>query len=125
MPSTTTRTRAARQRALAILDGYEPVGYLWQSGAYPSEQSARWALRTHRAELLAAGALALHRGRLYVHLGRFSAVIERAAVERASAAHDTSGGGGLVVLSAPPAVRARKHPDDDAPPSIVDPGTAA
>jgi hypothetical protein len=68
-----------------VLPGYQPVACLWSgnSPAFPSEQSARWAIRQHRAELAAASALALSRGRLLVQPELFVRVIERASIEAA------------------------------------------
>jgi hypothetical protein len=65
----------------AMFAEFEPLALLWESGKYSSEQSARWAIRTHRAALIDAGALAMDRGRLLVHPQRFAQVIERAAVD--------------------------------------------
>lgn len=79
-------TAVAKPAALRkILDGYERVHVLWTGARapYPSEQSARWALRQHREALTAASALAIHRGQLYVHPQLFVQVVERAAIEAA------------------------------------------
>jgi hypothetical protein len=74
-----------KRRMPRILDGYEPVAVLWRgaNAPYPSEQSARWALRVHRTELAAASALALHGGRLLVQPELFVRVVERAALDAA------------------------------------------
>lgn len=46
---------------------FQPLRTLWEGEAapYPSEQSARWAIRQLNARLSAVGALGLHRGMLY------------------------------------------------------------
>lgn len=68
--------------------GFEPMRALWEppGAPYPSEMAARWALRQHREKLVAASALAVHRGRIQVHLQRFSQVMERAAIDQAAKA---------------------------------------
>jgi hypothetical protein len=80
------KTAHKAQALPPLLAEFVPVAMLWQGDAprYPSEQSARWDLRDPdtRAALLEAGALALHRGRLFVHPQRHAQVIERLAVER-------------------------------------------
>jgi len=68
---------------IKILAEFHPLDFLW-SGAtppYPSEQSARWAVRMHRAALAAGRALALSRGRLLVHPDRFVSVIEDESIK--------------------------------------------
>lgn len=71
-----------RENSLSILPGFTPLDALWAGNrpAYPSEQSARWAVRTHRRALTDAGALALLRGRIFVHPERFSQVMEAEAI---------------------------------------------
>jgi hypothetical protein len=98
MSNTTPRKPRARKRAAAPgfqLGEFQPLASLWTGDAapYPSEQSARWELRTLRRELAEAGALALHRGRLFVHPQRLAAVLERAAVERVRARVASAEGG--------------------------------
>jgi hypothetical protein len=59
--------------------GWRPLPDLWESpGGFPSEQSARWAIRLHRAELTKAGALVFYRRRMYFEPAKFKDVIERA-----------------------------------------------
>ena len=84
--SNTTKPRRVARFQPQILPDYEPVRVLWSSpnAPYPSEQSARWAIRQHRELLAAASALALHQGRLLVHPEIFARVIERSALEAAS-----------------------------------------
>jgi hypothetical protein len=66
----------------SLMGDFEEVSALWEGGAapYPSEQSARWALRQMKRELAEAGALALHRGRIMVHIQRASEVAQRHAI---------------------------------------------
>lgn len=61
---------------------FQPLKTLWTGSnpAYPSEHSARWALRKLHVELAQAKAVALHRSRLMVHPQRFAEVAERAAL---------------------------------------------
>lgn len=88
------RPRAVRT-VPRVLPGYQPVACLWSgnSPAFPSEQSARWAIRQHRAELAAASALALSRGRLLVQPELFVRVIERASIEAAQRRAGLNDGG--------------------------------
>jgi hypothetical protein len=77
-----------------ILGGFVPFAALWDEGAtsplFPSESSARWFVRAHRAELVRDQALALHAGRMLVHRERFEAVAQRIAI-RAVTVCPTSG----------------------------------
>lgn len=58
--------------------GWRPLPDLWQTpGGFPSEQSARWAIRAHRTELTQAGAIVTHRGRMYFEPAKFKDVLER------------------------------------------------
>ncbi len=61
---------------------FQPLKSLWdgQNAPYPSEHSARWALRKLRDDLAQAQAVALHRSRLMVHPQRFAQVAEKAAL---------------------------------------------
>lgn len=65
---------------------FVPLNKLWEgtNAPYPSEYSARWAVRKLRDELAKAQAVALHRSRLMVHPQRFSQVAEQAAIEEFS-----------------------------------------
>lgn len=78
------QTQPARKRgnAISILPEFRPLEVLWSGTKppYPSQDSARWAVATHRAALVAGGALALSRGRVLIHPERFAAVIEAEAV---------------------------------------------
>jgi len=78
-------TQQARKRvpAVEILVEFRTLDVLWSGSnpPYPSEQSARWAVRMHRAALVESRALALSRGRVFVHPERFSSVIETQAIE--------------------------------------------
>lgn len=62
---------------------FKPLADLWggEGAPYPSEVSARWAVRQMKNELADAGAVALHRGRLFVHPVKFAEVAQRRAVE--------------------------------------------
>jgi hypothetical protein len=64
------------------LAGFEPLQQLWEGSQpiYPSEGSARWALRKLRAALIEAQAMGSHRGRLMFHRQRFAKVAEQAAL---------------------------------------------
>ena len=65
---------------------FEPLASLWQGAnpAYPSEQSARWAVKQIQGELAKAGALGLHRGRLFVNRATFAEVARTRALAAAS-----------------------------------------
>lgn len=69
------------------LPGFVPISELWQSGEsraiFPSEQSARWFLRSARDELATARAVALHAGRLMVHRARLLYVLEERSINLA------------------------------------------
>ncbi|TFY99237.1 hypothetical protein EZ313_21975 [Ramlibacter henchirensis] len=62
-----------------------PVSVLWEGdGAlFPSEQSARWALRAIKRRLAEAGALAYHRGRLQVDPKKVAEIAHELAIEKA------------------------------------------
>jgi hypothetical protein len=68
-----------------MLEGYQPIRALWdgEEQIFPSEQSARWALRQYKAKLAEADALALHRGCLFVHVQRFESLLEQEAIKKA------------------------------------------
>lgn len=61
---------------------FVPLSQLWEgpNAAYPSEYSARWAMRNLRDELAKAQAVALHRNRLMIHPQRFAQVVEQSAL---------------------------------------------
>ncbi len=67
---------------ISILTEFVPLDELWsgEAPAYPSEQSARWVVRQYRKALLDGNALALSRGRLFVHPARFARVMEDEAI---------------------------------------------
>jgi hypothetical protein len=66
-----------------LLPGFSPLLELWtgESPAFPSENSARWALRQQRQALIDAEALALFRGRLFVHRERLLGIVRKHAVD--------------------------------------------
>lgn len=68
-----------------ILRDFKPLSSLWEGeGApYPSEASARWALRQLKATLAQSDALAIHRGRLLIHIERFVRIVEQRAIAAA------------------------------------------
>lgn len=70
-----------------ILGGFIPLGALWDEAGgaalFPSENSARWFIRSHRAELLQAQALAMHAGRMLVDPERFGIVARAVAITMA------------------------------------------
>jgi len=78
--------------AVPFMAEFQPLKSLWDgaNAPYPSEHSARWAVRKLRDELAKAQAVALHRSRLMVHPQRFAQVAEQAAIEEFSnrANHD-------------------------------------
>jgi hypothetical protein len=67
-----------------ILGGFVPINVLWDGGAKPalflSETSARWFIRTNRAELVEAKALARFGARTLIHQERFEEVAQRVAL---------------------------------------------
>jgi hypothetical protein len=69
--------------ALEVLPGFDPIHRLWdcEPSAFPSENSARWAIRQHRQALIDAGALALHMGRTFVHRERMAKVMHDQALQ--------------------------------------------
>lgn len=71
--------------AIDVMGEFVPLDALWsgESAAYPSEQSARWMLHKLRPALAAADALAVQRGRVYVHPQRLAEVVRRNAVQTA------------------------------------------
>jgi hypothetical protein len=72
--------------AVPFMADFEPAKSLWDGpcAPYPSEFSARWALRKLREKLVKEQALAMHRGRLMIHRRRFAEVAERVAIEEFS-----------------------------------------
>lgn len=71
-----------KSQAFSILPDFVPLDALWNGPkpAFPSEQSARWAVSQHRRALADAGALALVRGRVFVHPARFAQAFEAEAI---------------------------------------------
>ena len=69
--------------SVPFMADFVPLEKLWDgpNAPYPSEYSARWAVRKLRDQLATAQAVALHRSRLLVHPQRFAEVAERAAIE--------------------------------------------
>jgi hypothetical protein len=65
---------------------FQPLRTLWEGAnpPYPSEQSARWAIRQLDTRLAAAGALGLHRGMLYVHRQKLIEVARDHAIAQAT-----------------------------------------
>jgi hypothetical protein len=65
---------------------FHPLRTLWagEAAPYPSEQSARWAIRQLDARLAAVGALALHRGMLFVHRQKLVEVAREHAIQQAA-----------------------------------------
>lgn len=64
---------------------FQPLSALWEGAdaPYPSEQSVRWAMRTLAKDLAANGALARHRGMVFVHRAK---LLELARAHAISAA---------------------------------------
>ncbi len=75
---------AAEGTEVSFLPGFVPLRNLWSGDAplYPSEPAARWAVHRLRSELVAAGAVAMHRRRTLIHPERFAAVLERRALSQ-------------------------------------------
>lgn len=65
---------------------FQPLRTLWEGpdAPYPSEQSARWAIRQLDGRLAQVGALGLHRGMLYVHMAKFVVLARQHAIEQAA-----------------------------------------
>lgn len=84
-----------RGEAPRALGEFRPMTDLWNGdqALFPSEQSARWALRKHREPLVAQSALAMFRGRTMYHPQRFSAVIESEAIRAANRAFGRAASG--------------------------------
>ena len=72
----------AQEPPLQFLPGFKPMSWLWEGpdALYPSEHAARWQMRKMKEQLIAAQALASHRGRLLVHPQRFIDVAQVAAI---------------------------------------------
>jgi hypothetical protein len=71
---------------MPVLAGWVPISSLWDGPAalFPSEQSARWALRGElKNRLVDAGALARLRGRLFIQPERAALTIENKAIDDA------------------------------------------
>lgn len=69
--------------AVPFMADFVPLSQLWEgpNAPYPSEYSARWALRKLGDQLAKAQAAGRHRGRIMVHPVRFAQVAEQIAVE--------------------------------------------
>ena len=76
------KSRAKGSPSAPFMADFLPLNSLWEGNQapYPSEHSARWAMRKLRPELASAQAVAVHRSRILVHPQRFAAVAERAAI---------------------------------------------
>jgi hypothetical protein len=75
-----------------VLPGFDPLHQMWEGAQppFPSENSARWAIRQHRAALIDAGALALHMGRTFVHRERLLEVLRLRALAAYKERHSDS-----------------------------------
>jgi hypothetical protein len=80
------KSRVKGTPATPFMADFQPLESLWMgtNPPYPSEYSARWAVRKLRDELASAKAVALHRSRLLVHPKRFAEVAEQAAIQEFS-----------------------------------------
>jgi hypothetical protein len=78
----TIKSKVKGTAAVPFMADFVPLEQLWEgtNAPYPSEHSARWAVRKLRDELAKAQAVALHRSRLMVHPIRFAQVAEQAAI---------------------------------------------
>jgi hypothetical protein len=76
------RIKSKGARPVAFMAEFQPLKLLWEGAnpPYPSEFSARWFIRKTRAELAAAQAIAIQRGRMMVHPQRFAQVAEQVAI---------------------------------------------
>ncbi|TFZ03366.1 hypothetical protein [Ramlibacter rhizophilus] len=65
---------------------FHPLRALWEGAnpPYPSEQSARWAIRQLQRRLADVGALGLHRGMLFIHMPKLVQVAREHAIEQAT-----------------------------------------
>jgi hypothetical protein len=78
----TIKSKVKGAPAVPFMADFVPLEKLWEgvNAPYPSEHSARWAVRKLRDDLVKAQAVALHRSRLLVHPQRFAQVAEQAAI---------------------------------------------
>ena len=78
----TIKSKIKGAPSVPFMADFVPLEQLWEgtNAPYPSEHSARWALRKLRDDLAQAQAVALHRSRLLVHPVRFAEVAEKAAI---------------------------------------------
>lgn len=79
-------TRKVKEPAVQFLAGFKPLNCMWEGAdaPCPSEDSARWEVRKLRPELARAQALAIHRGKTYIHLERYLRVAETVAIRKGS-----------------------------------------
>lgn len=84
MASIKSRIRGAP--SVPFMAEFQPLRSLWDgaNAPYPSEYSARWAVRKLRNQLAEAQAVAVHRSCLMVHPQRFAQVAQQAAIEEFS-----------------------------------------
>lgn len=77
-----------KQKTPSPILGFLPLAVLWEDAAsgplFQSEPSARWYLRIQREQLVQAGALAIHAGRLLVDLEKFKVVAREVALQAAA-----------------------------------------
>lgn len=78
--------RKDKEPPVQFLAGFKPLSCMWEGpdAPCPSEDSARWEVRKLRPELARAQALAIHRGRTYIHLQRYLRVAEEIAIRKGS-----------------------------------------
>lgn len=69
-----------------LMGEFLPISSLWEGDhpLYPSEVSARWAYRQLSAALAAHEAIAVHRGRIFIHPGKFAEVVRRQSLASAN-----------------------------------------
>jgi hypothetical protein len=87
-PGTTPTNQGNRPGQIGghpVLPGFVLINELWTAVRpfFPSEQSARWFLRTNRAQVIEKKALAYAGGRLWINAERAAEVIEQVAILRA------------------------------------------
>jgi hypothetical protein len=79
----TVKSKTMGAPAVPFMTEFVPLNRLWEGTAapYPSEHSARWAIRKMSDELARAQAIAMPRGRMMIHPQRFAQVAEKAAID--------------------------------------------
>ncbi len=86
-----TKSKTKQAPPVPFLSEFKPMSWLWENSPpiYPSEHSARWAMKNPmlRELLMKANAVAVHRGRFLVHPERFAKAAEELAIIQAFLSH--------------------------------------